>query len=485
MNIEEAFRTIVSIESAGFSKGFTYGSINTWPLVRQCLWFELTSVSKYSLRARFSTITGLCLRKVISKLANLKSSLSSAIFDECTESIAFISRPIYLQELSNGSLFDRIIDPLIYCLPDNSNYIKYYLSPCPLGAKLFNKGLSISPSLSSNTSIAKPVRERLENLASHLNINPKRLINRYSNCLNRFNQWYKFGRSLFRLKATLKFIYITSWYFPDAMGLIAAAKEQGIKVIDVQHGKQGSFQAMYSGWVIPEEGYVMMPDIFWCWGKPSAEHILKLDNGRAIHRPILGGYPWIDYYRRHILKIDNRIFDKGMSKSVLVTLQPTQGDNIEPLPDFIIEFLNQKPKDIHFTFRCHPGLRDGADYCSRRLSAISNSLYSIDDGISNLYDLMIKSTHHITAYSSCCYEASAFGVRTLLYGVDAKSIYANEIERDIFDWIYGSSKDLKQWLENKTHPNENTNCQYIVSSLEHTRSILEQAQNGNFNYDIG
>ena len=97
---------------------------------------------------------------------------------------------------------------------------------------------------------------------------------------------------------------------------------------------------------------------------------------------------------------------------------------------------------------------------------------------------MIKSTHHITAYSSCCYEASAFGIRTLLYGVDAKSIYANEIERHVFDWIYGSSKDLEQWLEMNKHPNENTNCQYIVSSLEHTRSVLEQAQNGTFNYEI-
>ena len=37
------------------------------------------------------------------------------------------------------------------------------------------------------------------------------------------------------------------------MGLIAAAKEQGIKVIDVQHGKQGSFQAMYSGWLFQKK----------------------------------------------------------------------------------------------------------------------------------------------------------------------------------------------------------------------------------------
>ena len=33
------------------------------------------------------------------------------------------------------------------------------------------------------------------------------------------------------------------WYFPEAMGIIAAAKELNISTIEVQHGKQGQFQA--------------------------------------------------------------------------------------------------------------------------------------------------------------------------------------------------------------------------------------------------
>ena len=118
----------------------------------------------------------------------------------------------------------------------------------------------------------------------------------------------------------------------------------------------------------------------------------------AIHRPILGGYPWIDYYRRHILKIDNRIFDKGMSG---ISCNFTyRGDNTSRYQT-LIEFLNQKPKDIHFTFRCHLVFGMALTTLTPFLFEFS---YSIDDGISNLYDLMIKSTHHITAYSSCCYE---------------------------------------------------------------------------------
>ena len=63
----------------------------------------------------------------------------------------------------------------------------------------------------------------------------------------------------------LKEMCLTSWYFPDMIGVCAAASELGIKAIDVQHGKQGKYQAMYSGWTkIPESGYALMPDNFWC-----------------------------------------------------------------------------------------------------------------------------------------------------------------------------------------------------------------------------
>ena len=77
------------------------------------------------------------------------------------------------------------------------------------------------------------------------------------------------------------------------MGIIAAARTQGIKVIDIQHGKQGKFNAMYSGWhhISIKENYIMMPDYFWCWGEPSVNQILQSSSARRTHLPFVGGFP--------------------------------------------------------------------------------------------------------------------------------------------------------------------------------------------------
>ena len=267
------------------------------------------------------------------------------------------------------------------------------------------------------------------------------------------------------------------------MALIAAARERGITTIDVQHGKQGKFQAMYCGWHIPGDGYELMPNIFWTWGKPSAEHILASSPDRSIHRPIVGGFPWLDFYSRHVSSesISNPHFTTPVRR-VLITVQPPQGKNLQPIPDFLLDYLSQHPSDVLFTFRCHPNDRNGQNYCSKRLSGLPRNLYTVEDGYGNLYDSLASSTHHITAYSSCCYEASAFGVPTLLFGEDAKAIYNDEIMKGFFSWTSGDARDLAFWLD-KVKPGQDMRCsRYISSSLECTSSILRKAEEGIYDY---
>ena len=85
------------------------------------------------------------------------------------------------------------------------------------------------------------------------------------------------------------------------MGIIAAAKELNISTIEVQHGKQGQFQAAYSGWNFsPDKGFLNMPDHFWCWGNKSVKNILRSSPKRKFHKPILGGYAWPIWYKTFI-----------------------------------------------------------------------------------------------------------------------------------------------------------------------------------------
>ena len=150
---------------------------------------------------------------------------------------------------------------------------------------------------------------------------------------------------------------------------------------------------------------------------------------------------------------------------VLLTMQPPQASNKERIPDFIIKFLLSKDiEDLEFIFRLHPNDEKGLNYCKERLKVINPSLYSIDDGSVNLYDLMKVATHHITAYSSCCYEASLFNVPTLLYGDESKEIYKEDIDNEVFTWINSNSDDLTNWLYSDTYSKLHTSNPYIDNS---------------------
>ena len=482
MNLQQAFKIISELEHKKSSYRFFHGSIDLWPLIRQSLWFELTSAQIMPCQptSRFLKIN-IFIKKVLNYCISLYSNCLPCTRSNQLECAAFVSRPVYLQLLQNNIYFDRIVDPLLFSMGPHAPCNKYYLSEWRTGSQLWHPATVLKALPSPLSSLYRPkiCRQTLENLAKSAGINPELFVKRVFSNIAIFQRWYRYGKKFFRSRSNLKLIYVTSWYFPDVMGLIAAARELNIKVVDVQHGKQGKLQAMYTGWSIPNCGYQMMPDFFWCWGQPSVDHILMSSPERDTHIPFVGGYPWIDYYRKYIFNPSQKKLDE-QKKYVLVTLQPTQGDNFEPIPDFIVEYMvNSSKKNVFFIFRCHPNGRERyLEYCRRRLSSVPNHIYQIDNSVDNLYDRLSCVTHHITAYSSCCYEASVFGVPTLLFGADASSIYSDEIKNGLFTWTEGSFHDLAHWLEKPNSESlvRHDQNSYILSSLDTARRTLDDLQ---------
>lgn len=481
MNLEHAFSLIRDVEAQVFTSNPTWSSINFWPLMRQCLWSELISTTDSDRKTHSLNRAATIHQRTFNRIITVAKAFRNRPPNIGSETTAFISRPVYLQELPNSDLFDRIVDPLIFCLPGDTTYAKYYVAPWPEGAKLKYHAAMLRPFRLFSPEIPEVHRALLVLVANETGITPKNLILRYSKGFKAFNSWHQMARRFFDSRRNLKTVYLTSWYFPDMMALIAAARERGIKTIDVQHGKQGKLQAMYCGWRIPDEGYEIMPDIFWNWGKPSAEHILCSSPDRKIHRPIVGGFPWLNYYCQHVSSkfIPDR---EAISRRVLITIQSPQGENTQPIADFLLDFLHENPREVFFIFRCHPNDQKGPAYCRHRLSGLPRELYTINDGRSNLYDSLLSATHHITAYSSCCYEASVFGIPTLLFGEDARTIYNDEIENGLFSWTPGIARDLTLWLDKTNSDNCLSDDGYINSSLEHVLSVLRRAEYGEFDY---
>ena len=449
MRLEQAFSLLTELERRQIATHLEWETIQLWPLIRQCLWFALLDEQPVPVPAPAEARSAKLVRHFRKAWRYLSGARDFAIPPASDAQLMFVSRPVYLQKTPGGKLFDRIVDPIIFARDAALSCEKFYVSPWQQGEDLQFEARCLLPARATLSVGFDPDGEgKLAELATQAGIDAIRFVQRCHQGLQAFSRWYATGIRLFSRRPQLQAIYLTSWYFPDMMGLAAAARSRGIVVIDVQHGKQGRYQGMYSGWGnIPSQGYEMMPDRFWCWGQPSCDHILASSPERVLHRPFVGGFPWLDYYRKHISTVaqdDGRA--SGKSKCVLVTTQPRQSANTEPLPEFIIDYLRSAPVDVHLVIRCHPNDSVGPDYCRQRLADIPAHLYSIDSGKSNLYDRLLSATHHITAYSSCCYEASVFGVPTLLFGHDARVIYAEEIESGEFSWTEGNMDYLMGWL---------------------------------------
>lgn len=477
MKFEEICSVLERLEQDNDVNALQIQGIALWPLIRQCIWAELLKPESKS--AQFVSFS----RRILRKLRNtLHISGRFSIQIPPGISTIFISQPENLQELpSSGQWFDRIIDPLLFLESHQTHSRKYYLGNLSRINGLFFPGSQLLPGITRPISEIKSVSTQVIDLFIQAGLPKERALPLFKQAYRRFYKFYRTGLRIFKNRPNLQRMYISSWYTPENMGLIAAARELGINTIDVQHGKQGRYQAMYSWWTsIPDQGYQMLPEWFWCWGNPSVRHILAHSSKRPIHKPFVGGFPWPDYFRRYIFTHKQTSANTNQRK-VLFTLQPPLDSSFEPIPDFVLNYLKSdlSANDL-FIFRGHPNYPDSIRYCKERLREVSEKCYDISDGRENLYNELLESTHHITAFSSCCYEAEMCGIPTLLFGTDAQSIYSDEIEFARFSWTEGHLDDLCQWLDDTPKVMTAHNSQYIEASLSLASNQLQALRHSPF-----
>ena len=162
-------------------------------------------------------------------------------------------------------------------------------------------------------------------------------------------------------------------------------------------------------------------------------------------------------------------------------MQNKEGANLEPIPDFFYQFLEEQQNKLFVLFRCHPNDKSQKKYCTKRLKLIDSNCFKIIDGNTDLYQNFLQVDLHITAYSSCCYEASIFGIRTLLFGEDSKEIYSDEILEGKFDWIPNDKQKLTEWIKDHSDKSkkrgfEKKSTTYIETSLSLARKMIKSKE---------
>ncbi|HEX2210467.1 MAG TPA: hypothetical protein VHG93_22500 [Longimicrobium sp.] len=197
------------------------------------------------------------------------------------------------------------------------------------------------------------------------------------------------------------------WVFtadPGENALAAAARERGIRVLEMQHGLvYGDHHAYgWTGYAVPYRGRMPVPDRVLVYG----EHWR-----RALAR---GGF-WGDALRVvGSLRMDAYRARRGPpgrggERMVLVTSQDIE---TERLAAFLAEFLRLEPDPgLRLVVKLHPASEPRGDAYRAALGSDPRASVVAGAGEST-FDLLLRAHLHLSISSTCHYEALGLGVAT-------------------------------------------------------------------------
>ncbi|WP_152606781.1 hypothetical protein [Bordetella trematum] len=228
-----------------------------------------------------------------------------------------------------------------------------------------------------------------------------------------------------KLNPKVVFFHPFYYYTP----LIAAARERGIKTVDIQHGVMIGYNTVfYSNWQeTPETGYLGMPDYFLVWSENERNHLERTfsDNFKASpHRAVVSGYAWLDYAVVHSEKAIARLgrvknfVEKGKI-AILVTLQR---DSL--IPKNVEQIIDTSDDSVRWIIRRHPkGEVFNSDVRKKK-----NVLWGSDVDLAELRDIFKCVNYNFTDGSSTVLEADYFDVYSFVYGKEGIMNYKELID---------------------------------------------------------
>lgn len=301
-----------------------------------------------------------------------------------------------MEKLKNKGKSFRVVYPWI---TPNENRIfeapptfKYFLQYIFLTLKFkLNKKLNFQKFDTDEIKVIENSNKKLCNLLginSDLPLFDKAEIARE---IEKFKIQYNYYYSYFK-KKNIKKIYIICSYGKE--GIVAAAKDLNIKVIEIQHGSITKYHLAYN--YQTEYKIPYFPEYFYSFGK-YWEEIVVFPKGTKLK---VYGFP---YLQNQLIKY------KDIAEIKEQILFISQGHIGKKLLYKAIEFaLKNKNKNI--IYRLHPGeLRYSLSNYIDILKEYDLKNFTLEDCKEDLYKLMKESEYIFAVSSTTIYEALALG----------------------------------------------------------------------------
>ena len=499
MDHKKTVETIVKIEAGFDVNSITYKEIMVWPIIRHSIVCCLLNPSiKHVVAPVKEKRTGLIdsykKKKELKRAKEENREQLQKLASLGQRDILFFTRDVEHEKNSEGRYYNRFIDPMAELVKDTYSYMKFELSS-PAGRDksprstetelvkqdyyLLKKRLDEAQSGVNGAKIEgfEALKNFVRDLTGTVELDEPYLTAMLETTLA-YRDFFSEILSVSRPKA----LFLVCYYYHIAMGLISACKELGITSIDVQHGKQGKYCGFNTHWTkIPDEGYAFIPDFFWVWGKESQDNINSEQGaGYTHHRAIVGGNRWFAKWANGegFSPADNEkeFYDslKRYNKVVLFTLQPLE----EPVPQFTLEAMREAPKDWIWLLRLHPVRIDQKEEIEKMLRENGIDNFDVANATSSsLFSLMEHVDHHLTAWSTVCYEALPFNVPTTIVHKTGFDLYSDYIKRGIFTYAV-DSKTLIKAIEKEYKPEELLEpAPYIETDINTANEALDSIFN--------
>lgn len=216
--------------------------------------------------------------------------------------------------------------------------------------------------------------------------------------------WLKGGYGALLRRLRPRHLLLVSAYADHA--LVAAAKEQGIEVIELQHGVLDRYHSGYS-WPAEARRHkarMPIPDRLWLYGRYWAEELAA--NGFWGDALRLVGSLRLDAYRQHRSEPDEDAY------TVVLTSQGWAVDAVAAFLRSFLELAEHEPP-WRLVIKLHPGERSRAPY-EAALSGYPMVTVVSSAQPPSTFQLLCQAHVHVSISSTCHFEALGLGVPTVI-----------------------------------------------------------------------
>jgi len=255
-----------------------------------------------------------------------------------------------------------------------------------------------------------------------------------------FLQYFYWRKKMFRwvlARFSPRYLLLINAYNDHAV--VAAAKELGIQVVELQHGALNRYSPGYawSTYALPYKSHMPIPDRLFLYGDYWKQELEELGFwGDALESV---GSPYMDQFRgQHNYQVEQ--------VTLVVTTQNVDTDQLIEFLDTFVQLANGT-MDFRLIIKLHPQEPDKIPY-AQRLERYKNVTILSNTEPPPTFELLALADFHLSISSTCHYEALALGTPTVILPFSGHEI-AQHLRTISGGYFVGTPQALLELVQNK------------------------------------